>query len=191
MKNQKINHILLWAFAIAIGIMLNSCGARKSEKTRNSEASKTENSNTSNVKKKEEGSVNIVEKTAVDDKNKTKTTETSYKPIDPTKEASVTTPDGKKHKLDNAEIFVKETEQENNTRTDNSKNSEEFRKSEVSQLSESDTKANTKKATEDTKIQRSAWSGLNLLWLLIPLGLIIGWLNKSKIITWAKNIWWI
>jgi hypothetical protein len=176
---------------ILVFFMALSCGARKAEKTRTSEASKTETSNTSNIEKKEEATVKVIEKTTVDDKTKTRTKETSYKPIDPTKEASVTTPDGKKHNLNNAEIIIKETEQENNTKTDNSRNSSEFHKLELSEVSESGTKTAIKKDTEEIKVERSAWSGLNLLWGLIPLGLVLAWLNKSKIITWARNIWWV
>ncbi|TDE53746.1 hypothetical protein [Flavobacterium sp. GT3P67] len=192
MKNQKVNHVLLWVFAIVVGLAMNSCGARKSEKSRSSKALKTENSNTSNIKKNEEATVKVVEKTAVDDKNKTKTKETSYKPVDPTREASVTTPDGKKHKLNNAEILIKETEQENNTKTDNSRNSEEFRKSELSELSESETKTNSKKANEEIKVEREEYSIWNWLWLLIPFGIIVlVWRNKTKIASWIAGIWWV
>lgn len=186
MKQILKNTALILVFFIAL-----SCGARKAEKSRNSEASKIETSTFSNIEKKEEGNIKVAEKTTVDDMNKIKTKETSYKPIDPTKEASVITPDGKKHNLHNAEILIKETEQENNTKTNNSSNSEEFHKSELSELSEFGTKTNTKKAIEEIKVERSAWSGLNLLWLLIPLGLILLWLNKNKIITWAQNRWWV
>jgi cytoskeletal protein RodZ len=189
MKNQKLNHIILWAIAIILGFAMNSCGARKAEKNRNSEAQKVEITDNTLVEKKVESNTKVIEKTTVDDKNKTKTTETSYKPVDPTKEASVTTPDGKKHKLTNAEILIKETEHENNIKTDNSRNSEEFHKSEVSEVSESGTKTDTKKTTEEIKVEREEYSIWNWLWLLIPLGLILVWLNKSKIITWAKNIW--
>ncbi|MDI6032699.1 hypothetical protein QLS91_06395 [Flavobacterium sp. LB2P84] len=191
MKNQKINHILLWAIAIVLGFVMNSCSAKKTAKTETSEEIKTETVAETDIKKKEEETVNVAEKTTVDDKTKTKTTETSYKPIDPTKEASVTTPDGKKHQLNNAEILIKEIEEDKDVKTDNSRNSDATNKSELSDQSKSASKTGTKKANEAINIDRKAWSSLNMLWLLIPLGLLLAWLNKSKIITWAKNIWWI
>ena len=191
MKNQILNNLLLCVLAIVMGLSINSCGARKVEKIRNSEALKTENSTAFNIEKKEEATVKVEEKTAVNDKTKTKTTQTLYTPVDPTKEASVTTPDGKKHKLDNAEILIKETEEEKDLKTDNSINSVITNKTELSEKSKSKAKTDSKKGDEAININRKAWSSLNLLWLLIPLGFLLAWLNKSKIITWAKNIWWI
>ncbi|MFV5696692.1 hypothetical protein ACM55G_14780 [Flavobacterium sp. LB3P122] len=185
MKNKKLNHILLWVIAIILGFSMNSCGARKAEKIRNSEVENSVIKESLTTEKKEEGAVKVAEKTAIDDKNKTKTKETSYKPVDPTKEASVTTPDGKKHKLDNAEILIKETEQENNIKTDNFSNSEEFHKSEVSAVLKSDTKTDMKKSAVGIKVERKAWSLWNLLWLLIPVSLVAVFLKyKGK-------IWWV
>ena len=42
MKNENLKAILFWVFVITISILMNSCGARKSEKTRSTEETKTE-----------------------------------------------------------------------------------------------------------------------------------------------------
>ena len=191
MKNQKLNRFLLWILAIVVVMAINSCGARKVEKIRNSEMQNSVVEESSTTEKKEEANVKVEEKTAVNDKTKTKTTETLYKPVDPTKEASVTTSDGKKHQLNNAEILIKETEEEKDLKTDNSINSVITNKTELLEKSKSKAKTDSKKGAEAINTNRKAWSSLNLLWLLIPLGFLLAWLNKSKIITWAKNIWWI
>jgi hypothetical protein len=178
--------------SILLALMICSCGARKSDKSRLDEVQKTEITDNSGKVQKEESNIRENSTIKVDDKNKIKTTETKYKPVDPTKEASVTTPDGKKHNLNNAEIVIKETEQQNNTKTDNSTNSEQFHKSEVSELSEFKAKADVKKASEVIKIDREAWSIWNWLWLLVPIGLIvIVWKNKTKIASWFAGIWWV
>lgn len=184
MKREVKIHLAIWFFAILCGV-LNSCGARKAEKNRTSEASKIETSNKSIVEKSDESNVKKTEKNIVDDKNETVTKETSYEPIDPTKPASVIDPDGKKHELNNSKKTTRETTQKNNTKTDNSRNSEEFHKSELSELSESGTKADIKKADVEIKVERSAWSMWNFLWLLIPIGLYFGY-KKYK-----YKIWWV
>lgn len=191
MKNQKLNHLLLWIFAIVVGLAMNSCGAKKTAITETSEAIKTETGTENNSNKKEESNIKKTENTVVDDKNETITKETTYELIDSTKPGSVVDPDGRKTDLINSKKTTRETTKKNNTKTDVAKASNESKKSELSDQSKSASKTGTKKANEAINIDRKAWSSLNLLWLLVPLGLLIAWLNKSKIITWAKNIWWI
>ncbi|MDD2820751.1 MAG: hypothetical protein PHW29_05760 [Flavobacterium sp.] len=191
MKNQKLNHLLLWIFAIVVGLAMNSCGAKKTAITETSEAIKTETGTENNSNNKEESNIKKTENTVVDDKNETVTKETTYELIDSTKPGSVVDPDGSKTDLNNSKKTTRETTKKNNTKTDVAKASNESKKSELSDQSKSASKTGTKKANEVINIYRKAWSNLNLLWLLIPLGLLLAWLNKSKIITWAKNIWWI
>jgi len=53
-------------------------------------------------------------------------------------------------------------------------------------------KADTKKVSEDIKIDREAWSVWNLLWILIPIGLIVlAVKNRMKIAGWIESIWWV
>ena len=191
MKNQKINHILLLAIAILLGFVMNSCGAKKTTKTETSEAVKTEIFNDVAIKKTEESNVKKTENTTIDDKTETITKETTYELVDPTKPGSVIDPDGRKIDLNNSKITTRETTKKNNTKTDIAKASHENNKSEASTKSKYGAKSETKKAAESINTNRKAWSSLNLLWLSIPLGLLLAWLNKSKIITWVKNIWWV
>ena len=94
MGSENLKAILSWVFVITISILMNSCGSRKAEKTRSTEETKTEAATQSDIAKKEESSSNVDQKTTVVEKEKVKETETTFKPIDPTKEATVTTPSG-------------------------------------------------------------------------------------------------
>jgi type IV secretory pathway VirB10-like protein len=191
MKNQKLNHIILWAIAIILGFAMNSCSAKKTDKTKTSEEIKTEIVAETDIKKSEESNVKKTENTIVDDKNETITKETIYEPIDHNKPASVIDPDGRKTSLNNSKKTTRETTKKNNTKTGIAKASNANSKSEASTKSKSGSKSKAKKAAEAINTNRKAWSSLNMLWLLIPLGLILAFLNKNKITTWAKNIWWI
>ncbi|MFV8336423.1 hypothetical protein ACNQF7_10110 [Flavobacterium sp. RSP29] len=171
--------------------LLISCGARKTEKSKTSEAEKTEASIIAYVKKTDESNVKKTEKTSTDDKNQTTIKETTYELVDPTKPGSVIDPDGRKTDLNNSKKTTRETTKNNNTKTDNTKTSNESNKSEVSDQSESNSKSATKKTGKVTNIDRKAFNPLNLLWLLIPLGFLLVWMNKNKIIMWTKKIWWI
>jgi hypothetical protein len=177
---------------ILLALVLSFCGARNAEKTRLHEAQKTEITSNSDKFEKEESNIKENSITKVDDKNETVTEETVYEPSDPSKPASVIDANGKKTVLNNAKKTHKKITQKNNTKTGNSSNSEKFHKSELSELSKFKAKAATKKAAEEIKVDREAWSVWNFLWLLIPIGLIvIIWRNKTKIATWFTSIWWV
>jgi hypothetical protein len=186
MKNKKINHLLLWAISIVLAFAMNSCGARKTEKNRNSETTNTIATDKSVVIEKNDSNVKTEVKTTVDDKNKIKTVETIYKPIDASKEASVTTPDGKQHKLNNAEIHTKETVQDNNTKTDQYVNSEETNKSSLSESKDIKSKDAIKRKEDIINIDKKAYSVFNFLWLLLLVGIIVFLYNKYK-----NKLWWI
>jgi len=182
---KKIFAILLFCLALAFLMLFSSCGAAKSDKTKTNEEVKTENSNNYTSDKKEESNVKKTENTIIDDKNETVIEETNYEPIDNTKPASIIDPDGKETKLNNSKKTTRKTTKKNNTKTDNSKKSEEFHKSELSEQSESKGKTEGKKAGLAVKRERSAWSMWNLLWLLIPVGIYLVWKKYSD------KIWWI
>jgi ABC-type Na+ efflux pump permease subunit len=187
MKNKKLNHLLLWVISIALAFAMNSCRAVKKEEKRSSETTNTIATDKSVVVEKNDSNVKTEVKTTVDDKNKIKTVETIYKPIDASKEASVTTPDGKQHKLNNAEIRTKETVQDNNTKTDWYVNSEETNKSSLSESKDTKSKDTAKKKEEVIDIDKKAYYPFNLVWLLVPVLCIIFFLyNKYK-----DKLWWI
>lgn len=180
MKNQKINHLLFWIIVFTLTFVLNSCSARKAEKTRSTEETKTETQTATILEKKEESAVTVEEKTTVIEKDNSKIVETSYRPIDPTKEATVTTPEGKKHTLHNAEVVIKETTQDKETKTDTSIDSETTNKSELKEESESNNKAAAKKSSEVIVIDKKEWSPVHLLWWLIPVLIVVFLFNKYK-----------
>ena len=186
MKNENLKAILFWVFVITISILMNSCGSRKAEKNRINEESKTEATTESDIAKKEESSLNVDQKTTVVEKEKVREVETTYKPIDATKEATVTTPEGKKHILNNAKVVIKETTQDKETKTDTSINSEITNKSELTDKSKTDNKADVKKSSEAILIDRKEWSPVNLLWLFIPVLIVVFLYNKYK-----SKIWWV
>jgi len=190
MKNQKLNYLLL--FAIAVAFALNSCGARKAEKTRTEDSVKTETSNDAVIAKKEESNVKKTETTTVDDKNETTTKETVLEPIDSTKPATIIDPDGKETKLNNSKKTIRETTRKNNVKTDNLVNTVINSTAEVLEKIKSESKSNSKKTAELIKIDKKVWNVYNLLWLLIPIGLIwLIWKNKGKIIGWFNGLWFI
>ena len=192
MKNENLKAIMFWVFVITIYILMNSCGSRKAEKNRSTEETKTEAATKNDIAKKEESSLNVDQKTTVVEKEKVREVETTYKPIDATKEATVTTPEGKKHTLNNAEVVIKETTQDKETKTDTSINSEITNKSELTDKSKADNKADVKKDSKAILTDRKEANPLNLLWWLIPIFIIIFVLkNKAKIAGWISWPWWV
>ena len=192
MKNEKIKAILFWVFVITISILMTSCGARKAEKNRSTEEAQTVIISDNNVIKKDEYVSIVEEKTTVVDKEKVKETETTYKPIDATKEATVTTPEGKKHILNNAEVVIKETEKDKETKNDASVNSSITNKTELIDKSKSENKAANKKDSEAILIDRKEKNPLDLLWWLIPIAIVVFlFKNKSKIAGWISWPWWV
>jgi type IV secretory pathway VirB10-like protein len=179
MKSKKRNHILLWVISIILAFAMNSCGARRTDKNRSSEITNAITTDKSVVVEKKDSNTKTEVKTTIDDKNKIKTVETIYKPIDPNKEASVTTPDGKKHKLNNAEFYTKETTQDNDTKTDKALNSEEANKSSVSESKDIKSKDTAKKKEEVINTDKKAYNIFNLLWLLIPALCIMFFYTRS------------
>jgi DNA mismatch repair ATPase MutL len=189
---NSVFKILITALLLSLLFLVYSCGAKKIDKTKTKEEVKIETKAEAVTAKTEDTNVKKTENTTIDDKNKTVTKKTTYEPIDPSKPASITEPDGTKTDLNNSKKTTEETTQQNNTKTDNSKKSDEIYKSELLELSESNSKSEAKKASEEIKVNRTAWSLWNLLWLIIPIGIIgIAWKNKTKIIGWFNGIWWI
>jgi len=204
MKKDTINHIMLWVIAIILGFAMNSCGARKVDKNRLEEETKTELTDTSklaeigNSETKTETNVKKSETVAVNDQDQTTTVKEILEPLDASKPASYTDKDGKKQDLNNAKKTTETTTKNNNTKTDISANTESVNKSEakakkaISVKNDIAKKADTKKVSEDIKIDREAWSVWNLLWILIPIGLIVlAVKNRMKIAGWIESIWWV
>lgn len=191
MKKETITHLLLWALAITLGVVLNSCAARKTDKSKTEETVKTEVSNNTIAIKTEDSNVKKTETITVDNKNETVTKETVYEPIDATKPASIIDPDGKKTDLNNSKKTTKETTQKNNTKTDNSILSAESYKSELSEQSSINNKSQTNKSNETKNVEKKAWSVFNLLWLLILVPIYLVYKNRWKIVAWFNGLWFV
>jgi len=203
MKRENKIHLAIWIFAIICGI-LNSCGARKSEKNRLTEDTKTEFTDTSklaeigNSETKTESNLKKLETLSISYQDQTTTVKEIWEPLDTSKPSSYTDKYGKKQDFNNAKKTTETTTKNNNTKTDISANTESVNKSEakakkaISVKNDIAKKAAAKKASEDIKIDREAWSVWNWLWLLIPIGLIVLLAkNRMKISSWIESIWWV
>lgn len=165
-------------------LSLISCGARKTET--NKEVLKTDSDITksSDIKKQEDLKISEGESTNTEittktvDNNQTTVEETVYEPKDSSKPASIIDSNGKKIILDNAKMTTKKSTQKNDTKKDeiskiisnkdtkiDSKKNEELKSNENSKVSSQSEK-------KGKKTEKESWSVFNLLWLLIPIGLI-------------------
>jgi len=176
---------------ILLVFLLSSCGAKKSSTSKTEEKVKEEVSITKDVEKKDESNVKKAETVTVDDKTETVTKETVYKPVDPTKSASVTTPDGKKIDLNNSELHTKETIQKNNKKTENLVDTAIKSASTVIEKIKLDAKSDSKKTAVLIEKDRKAWNVYNLFWLIIPIVIVlIIYRKRFVIIKWFTGLCW-
>ena len=183
--------LLITATVFSIILLGYSCGTRKTSKSKTSEKAKTETVVEYVVEKKEESNLKKTEITTVDDKNQTTTKETVYEPLDNSKPASVTDPDGKETKLNNSKKTTRETTQNNNTKTDNSLTTSESKKAELSENIKDLKKEVAEKTVDDRQSKKNS-SYYKFLWFLIPIGMVyFFWKNKAAIVKKLTNLWWI
>jgi preprotein translocase subunit SecD len=169
---------------ILIGLFIISCGARKAEKK--TEQSTTKDNTVSTDKSTVNTYTNVKDSTVIEtnflDSTKVETIE--YTPIDPSKESSITDSDGRTHTFKN--LSYKKTKK-NKSKINSSKvTSNSNSTTEVEAKNNKIVKADkvSKVIKNDKLVDRKSWSLLNLLWLLIPMGIILLILNKDK-------TWWI
>jgi len=180
MKNQKIIHILIWVIAILLGIANSSCSSKKKTTEVNKEEIKIENSQESEKSEKSETNVKVDIVTKVDDKTKTVTTKKTMSPIDNTKPASVTDPDGKKQELNNASIIEETITELKDLITKHSDNSEEFRKKESAAKAKEKEKAAIEILAKKEDLDKSGfnfWSWLSVVGIII-IGIGLLYLNN-------------
>lgn len=204
MKNQKLNHIFLWVIAVILGFAMNSCSARKAEKSKTIETSKsvvTENVTTDKkeeLKAIEDSNIKETSTTKIDDKNNTVVEENVIEPINPDKPADYVDPSGKKHTLNNTKIKTTKTTTKNDTKTESKKDVETVNKKELQYQKELKQKQELENELEQKKLaldKISERKGFNFLWLLllIPLIFIVYLIikNKTKIKSLISWPWWI
>lgn len=170
---------------LVIFLFFFSCGSRKAHKERNFEVAKAESTVIDKTKTNAELNVKQEVVSIIDDKGETVTETVIYTPIDANKPASIVDSEGKKQSLNNSSYRKERTVRKNNTvTTENSKN-EVTDKSEILKDLKELKKDYNSKDSEKILIERQQWSLWNLLWLLIPIGLItIFFKYKGK-------LWWL
>jgi hypothetical protein len=185
MKNRKINTRMFMVLILLITLALNSCGARKAGKSRNTEKIESVIDESLVTEKKEDSNLKITENTQVDDKNEIVTEEEFYEPVNPLRLSSLMNCDGKTIILNNAKKTIRKTTSKNHFKTEKNKKTEEAKKMLESVEIKKKQEILEIKKKEDQKIECEALKTFNLFWLLIPIGLIaIIWRNKTKLASW-------
>lgn len=140
---------------------------------------KTEHSQNSQNSQNSQTNVKVDITTKVDDKTKTVTTKKTYAPVDATKPASVTDPEGKKHDLNNASLTEETTTEAKDLKKENTDNSEKFHKEAAAAKSESKGSTAAKKEIENTDLDKSGFTIWSWLWMagIILVGIVLFYLN--------------
>lgn len=170
--------ILMFASVVSILFVLFAvygCGARKKDKTHNEESVLVENLEKGFEKSKEQSNIKTDVDIKVNQVTGTVTKTTKIKPLDNTKQATVTDKQGKKIVLNNAEIEETETTTNQNTQSHGKVNTTSDTKKEATKQSEALKKAATKKTADSLNVKRESGGWSVILWLVI--GLIVAiWL---------------
>ena len=166
---KKLILILLTIF-LTSGIW--SCRSVKKDKTNLTEIVKTDDLKTETETEKAETNVQKIEETKTNSTTGNFSKKTTTRPIDPTKPATVTDKKGNKTHLENAELVEEETISNTTTTTDQKIALDIKAKKECTRILEEQKKATAKKEEEILNLKRDAFSMWNLLWLLIPAGIV-------------------
>lgn len=179
------NTILFRITVIVITLLVNSCGARKSETEKKHTETKTDytgifrNSGNSSEFLKTDISYQSQFKSFLFDKSKIDAYEFTFEPEDLTKPATYTDPSGQKHVVENGKLTSKKTHKDIDRNSGNSGNSDATEKAVITKKASQNNTASIKindQATSDEwnkKTNREAWSAWNLLWILLPVFLIL------------------
>lgn len=169
---KTIFKILVISAILSLVWLFLSCGARHIKKYELKEETKTELTENSVAEKQTETNIKIETKLTVDDKNESVTTETTYSPEDPTKEAYIIEKDGTKVVLNNSKKIVKTETKKNNTQTEQFGKTEQLKKEyEKEQKTIEQANVSTKE-NSSKEVKKEPFNVLNLFWLIIPIALI-------------------
>ena len=179
MKNQSIIHVLIWVIAILLGIANSSCSSKTKLTEINKEEIKIENFQESENSEKTETNVKVDVVTKVDDKTKTVSVKKTYAPIDATKPASVTDPEGKKHDLNNASLIEETITELKALIKLHSDNSEDFRKKESAAKEKAKEKAAIEILARKDDLEKSGFNFWGWLWMIgiVIIGIGLLYLN--------------
>lgn len=180
---KTIFKILIISAILSLVWLFLSCGSRKVQIEKQKEETKTELTYNSVTEKQTETNVKTETTLKVDDKNESVTTETTYSPEDPEKEAYVIEKDGTKVVLNNVKKIVKTETKKNNTQTEQFGKTEQLKKeAEKEQKSVEQVNTSTKE-NKSKKAEKEPFNWLNLLWFLIPIAVIYYFYRKYKNLT--------
>lgn len=177
---KTIFKILIISAILSLVWLFLSCGSRKVQIEKQKEETKTELTDNSVTEKQTETNVKTETTLKVDDKNESVTTETTYSPEDPTKEAYVIEKDGTMIVLNNIRKIVKTETKKNNTQTEQFGKTEQLKKeAEKEQKSVEQVNTSTKE-NKSKKAEKEPFNWFNLLWFLIPIAVIYYFYRKYK-----------
>ena len=179
MKKQSIIHVLIWVIAILLGIANSSCSSKTKLTEINKEEIKIENTQESENSEKTETNVKVDVVTKVDDKTKTVSVKKTYAPIDATKPASVTDPEGKKHDLNNASLIEETITELKALIKLHSDNSEDFRKKESAAKEKAKEKAAIEILARKDDLDKSGFNFWTWFWVIgiVIIGIGLLYLN--------------
>ena len=179
MKKETRNHLLFWVVVLGLSIAMNSCSSKKKTTEVNKEEIKIENFQESENSEKTETNVKVDVVTKVDDKTKTVSVKKTYAPIDATKPASVTDPEGKKHDLNNASLIEETITELKALIKLHSDNSEEFRKKESAAKAKAKGKATIEILARKEDLDKSGFNFWGWLWMIgiVIIGIGLLYLN--------------
>lgn len=160
--------------------LMCSCSARKVNKQSEKESTQTETIDNSVTEKQTHTNVKTTTETKTDDKNETVTQETIYEPANPSKESFIIEKDGTKVILNNAKKIVRNTTQKNNTQSQTNKYVDSVIKENAKEQKAIEQHYTTKKEKSSKIIDKEAFNWFNLLWFLIPIGIIYYFYKRYK-----------
>jgi hypothetical protein len=174
----------LFIYLITLLLMVN-CGARKAEKLRVKESIKTETTATDQTKETtaQTAKKEIVKTT--DNRDETVTETVTYTPIDPNKPATATDEKGETHLLQNVAYIIKRTYTKNKTTVKEAAAEETTQKAEILSDIKEVKAINEQLNANGSNLDRKPWNSWNLLWILVPVGLI------ALFFKYKGKIWWL
>lgn len=180
---MKKTNVIIGCLIFVFLITMCSCSARKVNKQSSKEETKTELTDNSVTEKQTETNVKTETTLKVDDKNESVTTETTYSPEDPAKEAYVIEKDGTKVVLNNVKKIVKTETKKNNTQTELVNKTDELKK-EAEKEQKAVEQVNTSiKENKSKKVEKEPFNWRIIVWSLIAIAVIYYFYRKYKNLT--------
>jgi len=180
---KTIFKILIISAILSLVWLFLSCSSRKVQIEKQKEETKTEITDNSVTEKQTETNVKTENTLKVDDKNESVTTETTYSPEDPAKEAYVIEKDGTKVVLNNVKKIVKTETKKNNTQTELVNKTDELKKEAEKEQKSVDQVNTSTKENKSKKAEKEPFNLFNPLWFLIPIAVIYYFYRKYKNLT--------